>query len=139
VSAVGLAVYAVFPVAPPRLMPGSGYLDLVARAGFGATHGGPINIDQYGAMPSLHLAWATWVALVGFAVTEIVWLRGLFVLHVVCMAFVVVGTANHYVLDVVMGVALGCIAVVVARRHAIRYDIRATEVDETFPPRLNAR
>ena len=117
VSATGLAVYAIYPVAPPRLLPGTEYLDLVARAGFGSGHGGPIPVDQYGAMPSLHLAWATWVALIGLAVTEIAWLRGLFVLHVAVMAFVVVGTANHYMLDVIMGVALGCLSVALAWRY----------------------
>src|SRR5215470_12338101 len=90
VSAIGLAVYAVYPVAPPRLMPGGGYLDLVARAGFGSSHGGPININQYGAMPSLHLAWATWVLLVGFMLTKAAWIRALLALHVALTAFVVI-------------------------------------------------
>ncbi len=106
VNAVGLAIYLLYPVAPPRLLPGTTFLDLVARAGFGPTHGGPIPINEYGAMPSLHLAWAAWAALVGFAITEVLWIRGLVVVHVFLTAFVVVGTANHYLLDVVMGVAL---------------------------------
>ena len=110
VNAVGLSVYLLYPVAPPRLLPGTTFLDLVARAGFGPTHGGPIPIDQYGAMPSLHLAWAAWAALVGFVVTKVPWVRGLVVLHVALTAFVVVGTANHYLLDVVMGIALACLA-----------------------------
>ena len=111
VNAVGLAVYVAYPVAPPRLLPGTTFLDMVARAGFGTAHGGPIPIDQYGAMPSLHLAWAMWAALIGFVLTEVVWIRCLLLLHPVLTTFVVVGTGNHYVLDAVMGVALACAAV----------------------------
>jgi len=111
VNAVGLAVYVAYPVAPPRLLPGSTFLDMVSRAGFGSSHGGPIPIDQYGAMPSLHLAWAVWAALIGFALTEVVWVRCLLLLHPIVTTFVVVGTANHYLLDAVMGGALACAAV----------------------------
>ena len=136
VNAVGLVVYALYPVAPPRLMPGSAFLDMVARAGFGTSHGGPIPIDQYGAMPSLHLAWAAWVALVGFAVTEVIWLRALFVVHVALTAFVVVGTANHYVLDAVLGVALACIAVASVAQWPVGWNRRVPFVARGSPRRL---
>jgi hypothetical protein len=115
VNAVGLAAYALYPVAPPRLLPGKGFFDSVARAGFGAHHLGPIPVNQYAAMPSLHLAWAVWVVLVGFAVTDVAWLRCLLVAHAVLTAFVVVGTANHYALDVVMGIVLAVASVALAR------------------------
>lgn len=124
VNAVGFVVYALYPVAPPRLLPAESFVDMVARAGFGTSHGGPIPIDQYGAMPSLHLAWAAWVALVGFAVTELLWLRAAFVAHVGITAFVVVGTGNHYLLDVVMGVALAGAAVLAAQVPAVQRAVR---------------
>src|SRR4051812_46712147 len=57
-NVVGLAVFALYPTAPPRLLPGAGFVDSVAQTGF-ASHG-PVAADQYGALPSLHLAWATW-------------------------------------------------------------------------------
>ncbi|MDQ6686134.1 MAG: phosphatase PAP2 family protein, partial [Actinomycetota bacterium] len=97
---VGLVVYAFYPLAPPRLIPGAGYVDSVAQAGFGTTHGGPVVADQFGAMPSLHLAWATWVAISVFCLTHRHWVRGLALLNVTIMAVTVVVTANHYVLDV---------------------------------------
>ncbi|MWK34633.1 hypothetical protein GEV43_11640 [Actinomadura sp. J1-007] len=37
---VGLAVFFVMPVMPPRLLPDEGFIDTVAVAGFGTTHGG---------------------------------------------------------------------------------------------------
>ena len=109
-NVIGLVVFAVFPVAPPRLLPGGGFFDSVAEAGFGTNHG-PIPADQYGAMPSLHLAWATWAALTVFAMTPRLAPRLLLVTHVAVTAFVVQATGNHYLLDVVTGVLLGGIVV----------------------------
>lgn len=112
-NVVGLVVFAVFPVAPPRLLPGGGFFDSVAEAGFGTNHG-PIPADQYGAMPSLHLAWATWAALTVFAMTRHWAPRLLLVSHVAVTAFVVQATGNHYLLDVASGVLLGGAAVAAA-------------------------
>src|SRR6478672_8247868 len=61
-NVVALVVFALYPTAPPRLLPAAGYIDSVARV-FGSASA-PIP-DQYAALPSLHLAWATWVAVVG--------------------------------------------------------------------------
>ena len=38
-NVVALAVFAAYPVAPPRLLPGAGFVDSVAAAGFGSSHG----------------------------------------------------------------------------------------------------
>ncbi|MFC6880206.1 phosphatase PAP2 family protein [Actinomadura yumaensis] len=103
---VGLAVFFVMPVMPPRLLPDEGFIDTVAVAGFGTTHGGPVPADQYAAMPSLHLAWAVWVMAVFVAVLRPYRLGWITALHPITTGIVVVATANHYVLDVVAGVAV---------------------------------
>lgn len=108
-NVVALAVFALYPAAPPRLLPGAGFVDSVADAGFGSSHG-PIPADQYGALPSLHLAWATWVAIVGFTIARHWAPRVLFVLHPILTAVVVVATGNHYLLDVASGALLGITA-----------------------------
>jgi LmbE family N-acetylglucosaminyl deacetylase len=105
-NAIGLLVFALYPVAPPRLLPGSGVLDMVASAGFGRSHG-PVPIIEYGAVPSLHMAWAVWVAIVACSFVGSRTLRAAVLLHPVVMAIVVVGTGNHYLFDVVTGSALG--------------------------------
>ncbi len=105
INVVGLVVFAVFPVAPPRLLPRAGFTDSVAAAGFGTSHGGPVLADQLAAMPSLHLAWASWTAVLLFTWVRRPLLRALCVLYPLWMTFVVVGTANHYVLDAVAGAA----------------------------------
>jgi hypothetical protein len=103
---VGMTVFFFLPVMPPRLLPGAGYIDSVAAAGFGSSHGGPVEADQYAAMPSLHLAWAVWTSLVAVALLRRY--RGRLSSHFypAVTAVVVVVTANHYVLDVLAGVAV---------------------------------
>jgi len=118
-NVVGLIVFALCPVAPPRLLPNASFTDTVAvTLGEGpAGHPAP---DQYAAMPSLHLAWATWVALTVWLVTAERggwrWLRVPAVAHPALTSAAVVSTANHYVLDIVAGVALALLAWVVVVR-----------------------
>jgi LmbE family N-acetylglucosaminyl deacetylase len=108
-NVVALVVFALYPTAPPRLLPGAGFVDTVADAGFGTDHG-PIPSDQYGALPSLHLAWATWVAIAGFAMTHRLLLRVVLAAHPLLTAVAVIATANHYLFDVVSGMLLGVLA-----------------------------
>jgi PAP2 superfamily len=101
-NVVGLVVFVVLPVMPPRLLPGGGFFDSVADAGLGSSPGGPVAADQYAAMPSLHLAWATWTAIVGVVLVRERW-RWLWVAYPVLTTLVVVATGNHYLLDAVAG------------------------------------
>ena len=112
---VGMTVFMFFPVMPPRLLPGMSYVDSVAHVGLGDGPTAPVAADQFAAMPSLHLAWATWTAVVAAALLiarfggRRRWLLTL--VYPVITATVVVTTANHYVLDVVAGV-VGCLAAI---------------------------
>lgn len=136
INVAGLLVFALYPVAPPRLLPHAGFVDTVANAGFGANHSGPIVADQFAAMPSLHLAWATWVAIVLFRWWRRPVLRALAVAYPVWMAYVVIGTANHYVLDVAAGVvvAVGCFALALWLDHSGRTDRAAAVVFRHWRP-----
>jgi len=113
-NVVGLLVFVLCPVMPPRLLPGGGYADAVAAAGFDTAHG-PVAADQYAAMPSLHLAWATWAAVVAATVLAGRPGRWLCYLYPVITAVVVVLTGNHYTLDVLAGVAVAVLALLAAR------------------------
>jgi hypothetical protein len=115
INVVGLTVFALFPVAPPRLLPGYGIIDSVAAAGFGTTHGGPVPADQYAAMPSLHLAWATWTAAMLFIAIRRPVMRGLACAYPIWMIFVVIGTGNHYVLDAAAGIVVAAASLAAAR------------------------
>lgn len=113
-NVVGLLVFLILPVMPPRLLPGAGFVDSVADAGFGVTHAGPVPADQYAAMPSLHLAWATWVAVVAITLLRGRPWRWVFLAYPAMTATAVVVTANHYVVDIIAGVAVALAALVAA-------------------------
>ena len=108
-NAIGFAVFWLYPVAPPRMLPG--FVDVVAHVGgLGSWHKTLIDsADQFAAMPSMHLAWAAWCALVAWRLAG----RGrrrwaaitIGVAYTLGTAFVVMGTANHYLLDVLAGIA----------------------------------
>lgn len=108
---LALGCYLLMPTAPPRLV---GYADLMAlHSGSGwwgeaasAPQGLGWMTNQLAAFPSMHAGWALWVALaVGAATTSRV-LRAAAWAHAVVTAVVVVGTGNHWILDVVLGWAL---------------------------------
>jgi hypothetical protein len=106
INLVGLAVFFLLPVAPPRLLPGYGFVDAVAAAGFGTTHGGPVPADQYGALPSLHLAWAVWATVMVMRMLPVSRWRRLVWLYPAAVTAIVVVTGNHYLLDAVAGTAV---------------------------------
>ncbi len=100
-------VISFIPVAPPRLLPGSGLVDLAARYGesvYGAV-GSNAGADQLSAMPSVHVAWSVLVAWAVITQARSRW-RWLILLHPAVTVFVVVGTGNHYWADAVVGAAI---------------------------------
>ena len=108
VNLAGLTVFFLLPVAPPRLLPGAGIVDGAVTVGRAAVIA-HVHADQYGAMPSLHVAWAVWVAVVGWQVLPSR-LRGVVALYPVVTAAVVVMTGNHYLLDIPAGAVVAALA-----------------------------
>jgi PAP2 superfamily len=121
INAVALIVFWVFPVAPPRLIPGAGFIDstVVTHVAEKATTVSP---DLYAAMPSLHIAWATWVALQVVLLSSNRWARGLALAHAVVTSLAVMATANHYLLDIAAGCVLA-VAVVRWSRRRLSIDV----------------
>jgi hypothetical protein len=136
INLVGLVVFAVLPVMPPRLLPGEQFIDTIEAAGLGSAPVGPVPADQYAAMPSLHLAWAVWVAFYGALIAGPALLRWLWRIYPLVTASVVVVTANHYVLDIVAGVLLGALAVPLGSRLSTSPATNAAAAASTpGPPR----
>lgn len=106
---VAVGVFALYPVAPPRLMPPPlRTVDTLETVGgvWSYDHGVLEHIsDPYAAMPSLHLGWATWCAVVAWRTGRTRW-RVLGAAHVVATAVVVVVTGTHFYLDAVAGTLL---------------------------------
>jgi membrane-associated phospholipid phosphatase len=102
-GAVGLAVFAAFPTAPPRLTD-MGVVDTILEQSRSYRLIQPPSLtNQYAAMPSLHVGWSLLVGITLAAVASNRLLRGLALALPAAMALAVVATANHFVLDVVAG------------------------------------
>lgn len=121
-----VAVFASYPVAPPRLMPpGEATVDTLAVVGgvWSYDHGVLERIsDPFAALPSLHLAWATWCALVLWSLADgsrraRAW-RAAAVAHPVLTLVTVLVTGNHWYVDAVAGTAL--VLAVWALQRAVR-------------------
>ena len=116
---IALAGFAVYPTMPPRLLPPSyGYVDtLHVVGGLWSYNDGVLEhiSDPYAAMPSLHLVWAIWCVAVLWRCTHRPG-RVLLVLYPLVTSAVVLVTANHWVLDLVAGLAVFLVARAVVRR-----------------------
>jgi hypothetical protein len=105
-TSAGLVVHVLFPLAPPRLMPGFGTVDTMLSVGPSAYPAGDTGFaNQYAAMPSLHVGWSILVALAVLRATDSRW-RWLVLLHPALTTTVVLVTANHYWLDGIVAALL---------------------------------
>ncbi|GIF07846.1 phosphatase PAP2 family protein [Actinoplanes siamensis] len=115
-TGTALLVHFGFPLAPPRMLTGTGMLDLGRLYG-PAVYGPPQSdqlSNQYAAMPSLHVGWAVVIAVALIAATSSRW-RALWLLHPVITLYVVVATGNHYWLDAIAALGLLAVAYVLVR------------------------
>lgn len=108
----------LYPLAPPRLMPGLGIIDtLHGVQDFSQPDYGMLTAltNQYAAMPSLHFGWSLWCGLVILIVAPKGWMKALGLLHPAFTFAAIVATGNHYILDAVGG------AVVVGAGFGLTY------------------
>ncbi len=117
-GALGLLVFAGFPVSPPRLTDGA-VIDTVTEWSHAYRVLQPPGfVNRYAALPSLHAGWNMILGVVMFRSVRSVTARVFAVVAPVAMSVAVVATANHYVIDVVVGYAFAlCGLALSARRH----------------------
>jgi hypothetical protein len=105
--AIALVGYTVFPTAPPRFMPEWGFVDSVADLTHVHIDGQSASVSAitnlYAAVPSMHVAFAlmigwTLARLVRSSVARVLW-----ILYPFLMTFVIVVTANHFLVDAMLG------------------------------------
>ena len=106
-GAMGLVIFATLPVAPPRMLPEFGFVDTVhLNSGFYRDIQQSDLVNEFAAVPSFHFGW---ILLVGIALIQAnrSWaVRALGVALPVMMLLAIILTANHYLLDAVIGGAL---------------------------------
>lgn len=121
--AVALFGYALYPTAPPRLLPEWGFTDSISQfLGVPHTDNGPAKafLNIYAAVPSMHVCFAVIVGwsmarLVSFRVAKVAWS-----LYPLLVTFVVVATANHYLTDVFLGALTAGVSALLAHRLLAR-------------------
>jgi hypothetical protein len=123
-TVLALVGFWLYPLAPPRLFPGLGFVDTV-RLPVSRWSSPPdpsgwnfasMATNQFAAMPSLHLAWAVWVVVAAWSAGAGRLGRSLAAAHLVMTSLAVTVTANHWVLDGVAGGALTALALALTSR-----------------------
>ena len=101
---LAMATFLLYPTAPPRMLSGLGFVDTVSRGHTVGSWGGGLvdTANQMAAMPSLHIGWALWVSVVLARFAAGIRVQVVSAVHVLLTLFVVMATANHYLLDAVV-------------------------------------
>ena len=120
-SAMGTIVFWLYPVAPPRMLPG--YHDIAATAvPFFSQVLESKTANQFGSLPSLHVTTALWVAVATQALVHRPALRAALCAYPALTVLDVLATANHYMLDVLTAPALLVLAYAAPKlRTLVRY------------------
>lgn len=102
---IALLGFWLYPLAPPRMLPG--FVDTIVRfpiwISWDSTDVAKAS-NQFAAMPSLHVAWSLWCGIVLFRLARRRWVRLAAPLYPLFTVAVILGTANHFVLDAIGGV-----------------------------------
>ncbi|MEU6220031.1 phosphatase PAP2 family protein [Streptomyces sp. NPDC047022] len=121
---LGLIGFTLMPTCPPRLLSaGQGFVDTMAQYSSYGWWGGDASAprglggmtNQYAAMPSLHVGWALWCGVMLWRHGGSRWAKAAAVVYPLTTAIVVMGTANHYLLDAIAGVAVMGVGLLLAR------------------------
>jgi hypothetical protein len=132
VTMIALVVHAAFPLAPPRMLVGAGFVDTLRLDGLHIYSVDPNQslANQFAAMPSLHFGWSMIIAIAFIAVRRTPWSM-LVLAHPAVTLLAIVATANHYWIDAAVALLLviGTLMVMTSWRCARRHHRR------DMPPR----
>jgi membrane-associated phospholipid phosphatase len=128
-TAAALAIYILYPLAPPRLTPNLLYdnrpyqfIDTIKEVINPKFQTGQIGYNPYAAMPSLHFAWSLILGGTLFCTLRPLSLRLLGLCYPLFMLAVIVISGNHYFLDAMVSVVVVTVSaaavLVVMRKQA---------------------
>ena len=129
-------VFALFPLAPPRFMPGLGVTDTVTLLGLdpAPASDSAISYNRFAAMPSLHYAWALLVMVGAFKFGGL-WTKVAGFTFQLLMFVAIIATGNHYVLDAIAGAILLLVVIYIARIW-MRYDYLLSQWIQNYSNRI---
>jgi membrane-associated phospholipid phosphatase len=111
--AMGLALlgYVAFPAAPPRFLPEWGFTDSVASVvGQTAENSANVLYNPFAAVPSMHVAFALMIAVPAIRLVKHRASKAMWGIYPLVVTYVVMVTANHFWLDVAMGVFVAAVS-----------------------------
>src|SRR5574341_320851 len=118
-GAIGLVIFLNFPTAPPRLLAANGVdIGVVATIFPEYKRSRPDTpsffVNEYAAMPSLHIGWNLLVGITLWLSTRNIFMRAFGVLMPITMFAVIVLTANHYIIDAFAGFGVMMLGLMIA-------------------------
>jgi membrane-associated phospholipid phosphatase len=120
---IALVGYAVFPTAPPALMPEWGFSDAISQF-LGVPHvdsgAASAFVNIYAAVPSMHVCFAV---MTGWSMSRLVRRRPAkiaWAFYPLWITFVVVATGNHYITDVFLGALTAGVSALLAKQVLAR-------------------
>lgn len=116
-GAIGLVAFVAFPMAPPRFLPDLGFVDTVTlHTNAYRVLQPPAFTNQYAAMPSLHVGWNLLMGIAIYRTTTARAWRAFAIVMPLAMYAATVLTANHFLLDGIIGSMVALIGLAVAMR-----------------------
>jgi membrane-associated phospholipid phosphatase len=115
--AIAIAIHAIFPTAPPRLLTQYGFVDTIFNIAGVDQDKGAISalVNKYAAVPSVHVGFALIIGVTAAILARRRWARVLWACYPLLMLYIVVATANHFWLDGLAGAMAAGLAVLLAR------------------------
>ncbi|WP_165367636.1 phosphatase PAP2 family protein [Phytoactinopolyspora endophytica] len=134
-GAITLAIFALFPLAPPRFLPEHGFIDTVsdnstAYRDFSAS---PF-VNEYAAMPSLHFGWILLLGIAWATVGQTALAKVFGATMPVLMFTAIVLTGNHYIMDGIVGGTVVLLGLIVAVGIEHWKSAKAAAREDADPP-----
>ncbi len=115
-GAIGLVIFMLYPVAPPRLID-AGFVDTVTSWSTSYRILQPPSlVNKYAAIPSLHVGWNLLVGIQIWRASRSSFTRIIALIGPLMMPLSVIVTANHYVLDGFAGAGVALFGYALATR-----------------------
>ncbi len=120
-GAIALIIYLTYPVAPPRLVPGLGFVDSVNQYTHFSYQAQSMQafVNPYAAVPSLHFGWSVLICAALYWTTRNLFARAFAVLLPFAQLAAIVFTANHFIFDAFIGIVVclgGALAAIALQR-----------------------
>ncbi len=130
-GAIGLLLFVLFPVAPPRLVE-LGLTDTItAQSKAYRVLQPPAFTNQYAAFPSLHFGWNLLIGLAVYQNSRWRIVQGIGLALPAIMLFAIVSTANHFLIDALAGGTLCLAALALVRWSSAGLSgVARTRIDE---------